>query len=181
MVRATLPVLLLVMAGCGLAIAKDGAESLPEGCPAAYAELAPLLGTWSQSIVANEGWPGEGESTMAFEGGFGCVVEERGSFTLFTDEGPIVSSSANRIAYDVLSDRWKLLSTDSRGFTHIGIGGPTKKNDWAFDIVRETGEPGRRIAYRGISDTGFQWIWQGQDDTGTWLDRLVISYEPADQ
>ncbi|MEM6412036.1 MAG: hypothetical protein AAF683_10925 [Pseudomonadota bacterium] len=166
---------LVLVAGCALTLDPAPRPAVPETCPESYGELSVVLGSWTQSIIADEGWPGAGTSTIEFSGDAGCTLEESGSFTLNTDEGPVVSYSANRIAYDILSGKWKLLSTDSRGFTHVGIG-DFDGDSLSFDIIRTPDEAPRRIIYRNLSSDNFEWIWQGQDETGAWADRLSISY-----
>ncbi|MEO0548363.1 MAG: hypothetical protein AAFZ91_00475 [Pseudomonadota bacterium] len=142
------------------------------------AALQMLVGTWSLHIEADEGWTGYGESTIAWDSSHVCGILET-SEAVFNQESetPFENRSTSLIVFDSLSETMKLLTSDRRGFVHLGFG-----SDDLMDLSFEIGQLGmsdavRRIQYRKLSASGFEWVWQGRDAAETpWKDRLMIVY-----
>ncbi|MEM1144697.1 MAG: hypothetical protein AAGI88_19110 [Pseudomonadota bacterium] len=142
--------------------------------------LSSLIGEWALELEADEGWTGYGKSTISWDYSRVCSVLDT-QVAVFNQESdsPFENKSTHLISADSLSGTLKLLSSDRRGYTHLGISGQESGNeDLAFEIIRPGGgTPTRRILYRSVKPESFEWVWQGLvEDEESWVDRLVITY-----
>ena len=176
--------LMLVVAGFQDEAIAQGMES----CPAEAVAIGLLLqGAWVTTIETDEGWDGQGTSRFEIDVRRHCALVEHSKFSLDRGDGDLVTSDTMVVyAWDVLTNAWKLLSTDSRGYTHIGLAADPNVSDWTFEILRGGGEVStRRIVYRGLRSTSpsgnfttFEWVWQGRENADDeWHERFVSRYE----
>ena len=142
--------------------------------------FASIVGEWSLSIRADEGWTGYGNSSISWDADQKCGVIER-SFAVFNQESetPSENRSTTYLLYDELSETIKVLTADTRGFVHIGIAAVEKP--LIVDVLKPSGEASnRRIQYRNFELGSFEWSWQGRADVADfWHERLTKSYEKA--
>ncbi|MEL6360826.1 MAG: hypothetical protein AAFR21_07040 [Pseudomonadota bacterium] len=169
-----------------LGIAPVEASTFANDCPEPTRLMVHRLsGDWSTSVSTDEGWQGEGTSTFEVDPSRGCALVERGVFALDTGDGNIIKSKSLAVyAWDDLSSVWKLMSTDSRGYTHVGLGVEAGDRNWAFEIQKAAGQiADRRVLFRPREDApGFQWVWQGRDGgDAEWHDRFVSVYSRVEK
>lgn len=141
-----------------------------------------LLGKWDLSVETDEGWSGTGQSNVTYSKDRNCTILDKGNFTLDLGDGNSVSSlSYTMLAWDELSKKWKMMSTDSRGYTHIAFGGKLDNGHWAFEVVRDDLAPAhRRFLIRNIKDGSYDRVWQGREsEDAAWEDRLVTTHTQA--
>lgn len=177
-----LPLSALLSAGCVSNLYSD-LQAQPEvelgSCDAPAAPMMQqLVGNWTLSITADEGWTGYGESSIVWDTSRTCGLSEI-SNAVFNQESetPMDNRSTTLLVFDTLSETMKLLTSDSRGYVHLGFGAdPT---GLSFEIARGDGSaPTRRIQYRDISADAFEWVWQGRAGSDEpWQDRLTINYD----
>lgn len=138
-----------------------------------------LVGDWTTTLSTDEGWSGSGESSIFFDVARNCTIVERSVFSLDIGGGETVESNGLTVlSWDALSESWKLLSAESRGYTHMARASEHPSQNWAFEVINDDGDaPTRRVFYRFITENEFEWIWQGRMDDGSWGDRLVAHYK----
>lgn len=170
----------LSLAACVTAPAPGApqAAAIPDACPTPVAAvLAPMVGNWRLALQADEGWTGYGTSTISWDNGRACALSER-SEAVFNQESetPFENQSTVLLAYDALSETIKTLTADNRGYVHLG--GSSVEAPLRFAILKsDSAAPTRQIQYRALSETGFEWVWQGRADADApWADRLIITY-----
>ena len=151
-----------------------------ETCPAeAGKTLAMLVGDWTLNIEADEGWTGYGASSINRDRSLLCGVQET-TDAVFDQESdtPMETRSVTVISWDTLSEAMKVMSSDDRGFVHLGQHRGAVTGDMAFEILRlEEDAPTRRMVYRDITEDSFKWVWQGRAEVGDpWEGRLIIDY-----
>lgn len=156
-------------------------ESGPDTCPAPIAAiLTPMVGDYVLTIKADEGWTGYGSSSISWDANRPCALSER-SDAVFNQESetPTSNGSTALIVYDALSETLKTITSDERGYVHIGVSPP--EVPFRFQILKPAGTfPTRQIQYREMSARGFDWVWQGRaDPSDPWTDRLIIKYRLA--
>ena len=169
------------LAACVTAPEASKAAAIPDACPApVVAVFAPMVGTWTLAIQADEGWTGYGTSTISWDAGRACALSER-SEAVFNQESdtPFYNQSTAVVAYDALSETIKTLTADNRGYVHLGVS--SLEAPLRFSILEADGAaPTRQIRYRALSEAGFEWAWQGRTEANAaWADRLVITYYRA--
>lgn len=147
-------------------------------CPQNVQALFDMLeGEWTLSIQADEGWTGYGTSRMSWATDQKCGLIER-SVSVFNQESdtPFENRSTTHLVYDELSETLKVLTSDARGYVHIGIA--VVEDPLNFDVLKPNSEtPNRRIQYQNIQPDSFEWRWKGRDSAVTpWEERLAISY-----
>ena len=153
----------------------------PMGCSKAAKEMLDnFVGEWSINIEADEGWTGYGSSQIRYAPSLVCgTLETSDSMFNQESEAPVSIYATTLIAWDKLSNGWKVMSSDSRGYVHLGQNTNLEGNSLSFDIIR-VGQiiPTRRIVYRDIDPEQFTWVWQGRaKEEETWKDRLVMKYK----
>ncbi len=154
-----------------------------DACIERLGAFAGLSGRWTTEASVDEGGSGAGSSRISVAADRICAVTEEAEFALKLDDGRAVeSASITVIAWDALSETWKLMTTDSRGYTHIARGGFVGPDQAAFEVVAADDAPvTRRILYRNLSADGFTWVWQGRDDArADWSDRFVTEYQRSE-
>lgn len=152
-----------------------------QACPVEAGQtLAKLTGDWTLSIEADEGWTGYGTSSITPDASLLCGVREK-TDAVFDQESdtPIETRSVAVISWDTLYEVMKVMSSDDRGYVHLGQHRGAVNGDLAFEILRlEQDTSTRRMVYRDISEDSFKWVWQGRVEAGDpWEDRLIIDYE----
>lgn len=176
--------LALVLASVALsacATAEPSNASVDRDCPPEIQQIfASMIGEWTLTIRADEGWTGYGESTIAWTDEPGCgVIDATTSVFNQESETPLENSSDTILAYDKLSETIKVFTSDDRGYVHIGIA--AAETPLSFNIIRSAeAPPTRQIQYRNIQADAFEWSWRGRaGPTDAWADRLVIAYSKA--
>ena len=175
----------MLFALCACATAQENPAPAPalsgKACPAdVQAFFKTIVGDWTLSIQADEGWTGYGRSRISWAADKKCGLIER-SVSVFNagSEDALDTSSTSHLVYDELSETIKVLSADNRGYAHIGLAAVSAP--FNFQILKPAGEmPNRRIQYRNLAPGSFEWSWQGRTSAADdWVDRLVIGYEPS--
>lgn len=176
-----LGVLVMGAGACAQPVAEqDEAIHSPATCQAsAWPMLEGLVGDWALTITADEGWTGFGTSTITRDSAKPCAIIE-GADAVFNQESdtPLETRFNAVIVWDRLGEVLKIMSSDDRGYVHLGQNGSLIKGTLAFEILRlDQSTPTRQIVYKDITEDGFVWVWQGRsDDSGGWEDRLTIKY-----
>jgi hypothetical protein len=146
--------------------------------------FAPLVGDWTLAIRADEGWTGYGTSTIGWDADRPCALAEV-SQSVFNQESdtPMETRATALLVFDQLSETVKTLTSDDRGYVHLGMARPLPRpaTPMRFGILKGDGTPPtRQILYRAFGPEGFEWVWQGRADSAApWADRLVITYRRA--
>ena len=167
----------LALAAC--ASAQPSTIEADRDCPASVGEIfESIVGDWSLSIQADEGWTGYGESTISWASDKKCGVYER-SLAVFDQESesPSENSSTAHLIYDELSETIKLLMADDRGYVHIGIA--VVETPLRFNVLKLADTPpNRQVQFRNIEPQSFEWSWNGRaSPTESWEKRLTVSYQ----
>ena len=174
----TLPVVLIALTAC--ATSNDlKTDETGSDCPPEVKRLFESIdGDWALSIEADEGWTGYGSSRIEWASSLKCGVSEITN-AVYNQESDahFENTSSALLVYDELSETIKVLTSDRRGYTHIGIS--PVASSLTFEILKPEGALStRRIQYRDIETDSFEWIWQGWNSTSErWDDRLKIVYE----
>ncbi|MEO1552448.1 MAG: hypothetical protein AAFR82_00835 [Pseudomonadota bacterium] len=177
--RTGLSIALLALSSC--ANVQTAAISEAAQCPTDVdAIFDSIVGEWTLSVQADEGWTGYGSSRISWDVDQKCGLSER-TVAVFNQESedPFESKSTAYIVYDDLSETIKILTADNRGYVHIGIAAVAQP--FRFEVLKPSGEaPNRQIQYRNIQPESFEWSWQGRADrSDEWEDRLIINYEKS--
>ena len=164
---------------CACVSAQTSETPKAKACPAdVEAIFTSIVGEWTLSIEADEGWTGYGSSRISWDADQKCgVVEQSRSVFNQESEDPAQNQSTTYLVYDELTETIKVLTSDTRGYVHIGIAAvDTPLN---FEVLKPASEtPTRRIQYRNIEPGAFEWSWQGRSAVPEmWKDRLVINYD----
>ncbi|MEL7541508.1 MAG: hypothetical protein AAGJ51_11445 [Pseudomonadota bacterium] len=150
-------------------------------CPAEVERIfGSMIGEWTLAIQADEGWTGYGSSRISWATDKKCGVFER-SVAVFDQESeaPAENISTAHYVYDALSETLKVLTSDDRGYVHIGIAAVTEP--LKFEVLKPDGEiPNRQIQVQNIQSESFEWSWNGRaSPSEDWQKRLVITYSKA--
>ena len=168
-----------ILSLCACVSAQTSQSPIARACPAEVdAIFTSIVGDWTLSIEADEGWTGYGSSRISWDTDRKCgVVEQSRSVFNQESENPAQNRATTHLLYDELSDTIKVLTSDNRGYVHIGIA--AIDTSLSFEILKPSGEtPNRRIHYRSIQPGAFEWSWQGRaTESEGWNDRLVINYD----
>jgi hypothetical protein len=155
------------------------AALLDECKPEVAMLLGRFVGEWSLHIEADEGWTGSGHASIAVDKLHVCSLFET-SNAVFNQESdnPVPTNTKTFLIWDNLSESLKVMSSDNRGYVHLGQSRDVDSDILNFDILRmDQTAPTRRIVYRDLSADQFTWVWQGSVDKNTdWQDRLTIKY-----
>lgn len=152
----------------------------PQGCAPEVAQtLEQLVGRWRLDIRADEGWTGYGESIIEWDTSLKCgIIEKQNALFNKESETPLITDSVSILVFDALSETLKVFTSDSRGYTHLGLSGGRISEGFVFEIAQATNRPAtRRIKYQNMQADSFEWAWQGRANEGAdWGDRLFVRY-----